>query len=582
MNFKSSRNAKISNLLMKKFNLLVEQEEGIMSTDEILAIVGEAQSLLGEDNIRAKNLQKQASRELKKGRNAGSTTHINLYNDFGKAEGNNFLKGVAMRATNIPRDIKQEINIGGESFPWTGDSKGRNFRKFAYLATTGQLPFESWASFEAGFEDVRGGEALANLGTTMGTRNRAAAKAAKAVVDEELEKRGRIGVYGADGRLIGVERITGEAKMGEAWDKFRASSQWSGALKFAAGEWPSDEVLERASRTKNKKIADEVKKVQAAKAQAIAERDRIGQYKSLGIDDVFSGSGTLQDPDKLEAKLSGPNPGMGGTVGNNIPLTIIKGMITGWTDVNRLPENEKKALEIYAKRNRMRYEALKNDFDNSNYVHKETGEKLTFDQRLKAYNENIMGQKKKENKNMANYFNNFYNQQFANQRHPSSVTQGEVDVSTFGMSEREANLPVLRSISANRGTQANVIDLIGTKDYPHPIDFTDSGINDHTATATSQGWNSPIDFADVKQAELNIKNYNSEDNIGAIDSRRSQAEIEQFRSDERFQDGALDDTEPEIKNIPAKKEPEELPMAPFQEALIRKVVQEALKRKFGE
>ena len=602
MNFKSSRNAKISNLLMKKFNLLVEQEEDIMSTADILDIVKQAETLLksGEDGsaVNARRLQIQASQELKKGRNARSEDHINLFNQFGGGD-NNFQKGVAMRAINVPVQIDKEFSVGGNTFPWTGQSKDLNRRKFQYLAVTGQLPFESWSSFEAGFEDPRGSAVLNQMGKVIGDRNRKAAKTTKAVVDTELEKRGRRGVYNAGGQLTGVERIPGDAgDDSEAWKRWTSSAEGNGVKPFfkslgaVGSDWPSDEDLKKAASSNDPQMSNAAKKVQAAKASAVSERDRVGQYRELGINDVFSGAGALQNPDELEAFFKPRIGHYGEDWGPRF-------------DKSSLPENEQKALERYVKRNRMRYEALQKDVNAGGYRSRETGKPLTMEQRVTIYNEKIKGQQKNENQNMANYFDNFYDQIISEQRHPSSKSQGLIDVGDYGFDKREANLPVFGDPSiTNRGTAVNVINTIPINSYPHPSDFTDSGINDHKATSATQGWNRPSEVSQkgvfdaqdhdavTDRTRNQILDYNSENNIEQIDNRRSQEEIVQFQSNDQFYDeekwmldqlGMFDTSKPAYDtNVEPEEEFEVEPMAPFQEALIRKVVQEALKRKFGE
>jgi len=617
MNFKSSRNAKISNLLMKKFNLLVEQEEDIMSVADILDIVNQAETILKsrEDGsaVNARRLQIQASQELKKGRNARSEDHINLFNQFGGGD-NNFQKGVAMRAINVPVQIDKEFSVGGNTFPWTGQSKDLNRRKFQYLAVTGQLPFESWSSFEAGFDDENGQIVLDQMGKVIGDRNREAAKTTKSVVDTELEKRGRRGVYNAGGQLTGVERIPGGAgDDSEAWKRWQSSAEGKGALEMGFLErlgvvsdvWPSDDVLKKVARSNDPQMSNAAKKVQAAKASAVAERDRVGQYRELGINDVFSGAGALQNPDELEAMLynSKTRVGYGEPAKPEGNRERYRGRAT--FDISSLPENEQKALERYVKRNRMRYEALQKDVNARGYINRETGKPLTMEQRVSIYNEKIKGQQKNENQNMANYFDNFYDQIISRQRHPSSKTQGATDVGDYGFDKREANLPVLGDpVRTNRGTAVSVINTIPINSYPHPSDFTDSGINDHKATSATQGWNRPSEVsqkgelwtgyndAAVEKTRNQILDYNSENNIEQIDNRRSQEEIVQFQSNDQFYDeekwmldqlGMFDTSKPAFStNVEPEEEFEVEPMAPFQEALIRKVVQEALKRKFGE
>ena len=206
---------------------------------------------------------------------------------------------------------------------------------------------------------------------------------------------------------------------------------------------------------------------------------------------------------------------------------------------------------------------------------------------------------------MANYFDNFYNQIISEQRHPSSKSQGLIDVGDYGFDKREANLPVFGDPSiTNRGTAVNVINTIPINSYPHPSDFTDSGINDHKATSATQGWNRPSEVSQkgvfdaqdhdavTDRTRNQILDYNSENNIEQIDNRRSQEEIVQFQSNDQFYDeekwmldqlGMFDTSKPAYDtNVEPEEEFEVEPMAPFQEALIRKVVQEALKRKFGE
>ena len=582
MNFKSSRNAKISNLLMKKFNLLVEQEEGIMSTDEILAIAGEGFSLLGKDDARARKLQIQASQELKKGRNAGSAAHINLYNDFGEAEGNKFLKGVAMRATNIPANIKKELTIGKNVQSFNQDNVEQNTKTFNYLVATGQLPFEAWSSFEAGFDDIRGGEVLDNLGTTIGRKNKKSENIAKGVVDKKLLDQGRRGVYDQNtGKLIGVERIPGAAKYGEFVDKIKVGGAGadpvlgSEKLGFAAdtfgavlGAWPEDDLLDKVIRAGNeegasskvKEKAAAAKQVKAAKKAAIDKRDKVGQYKDLGIVDVYSGNIILQDPDELDEKIE---------------------------SMDDIPENEKKALEKYARANRIKYTRLKEDFDSKTYTR--DGNALIWDDAVKIYNNKARSDIATENKNIVNYYNEFYEEQVSLQRHPGSKIHGGVDMGEYGFKENEAIMgdkmtPVVDDLS--RGTRLNVAATIPTNQYPHPSSFTTAGIADHRLANISQD---PVPRSDVEAVREKTINYDSTETQDRITNTQADEDIKYLQS------AAEDD--PDWEPEWWKKRFDKEPAAPedtgpgtdvstravgLEEALIRKVVQEALKRKFGE
>ena len=114
----------------------------------------------------------------------------------------------------------------------------------------------------------------------------------------------------------------------------------------------------------------------------------------------------------------------------------------------------------------------------------------------------LKAQQKNENQNMANYFDNFYDQIISEQRHPSSKSQGLIDVGDYGFDKREANLPVLGDPAlTNRGTAVNVINTIPINSRPHPSDFTDSGINDHKATSATQGWNRPSEWRRARQPD---------------------------------------------------------------------------------
>jgi len=582
MNFKSSRNAKISNLLMKKFNLLVEQEGDIMGADEILLIVNEARSLLGKDNARARKLQIQASQELKKGRNAGSETHTILYNEFGKSE-SKFDNGVAMRATNIPANIKKELTIGKTVQSFNQDNVEQNTRTFNYLVATGQLPFEDWSSFEAGFDDIRGDIVLNNLGATIGRKNKKSENIAKGVVDKKLLDQGRRGVYDQNtGRLIGVERIPVEgSRYLERGARFDVGglgadpmlgSQTLGTYvsKFGAAgaEWPEDDLLDKVIRAGNeegaspkvKKKAAAAKQVKAAKKAAENKRDRVGQYKDLGIDDVYSSNIILQDPDELDEKIE---------------------------SMDDIPENEKKALEKYARANRIKYTRLKEDFDSKTYTR--DGNALIWDDAVKIYNNKARSDIATENKNIVNYYNEFYEEQVSLQRHPGSKIHGGVDMGEYGFKENEAIMgdkmtPVVDDLS--RGTRLNVAATIPTNQYPHPSSFTTAGIADHRLANISQD---PVPRSDVEAVREKTINYDSTETQDRITNTQADEDIKYLQS-------AVED-DPDWEPEWWKKRFDKEPAAPedtgpgtdvstravgLEEALVRKVVQEALKRKFGE
>jgi len=317
---------------------------------------------------------------------------------------------------------------------------------------------------------------------------------------------------------------------------------------------------EEGASPKVKKKAAAAKQVKAAKKAAENKRDRVGQYKDLGIDDVYSSNIILQDPDELDEKIE---------------------------SMDDIPENEKKALEKYARANRIKYTRLKEDFDSKTYTR--GGNALIWDDAVKIYNNKARSDISTENKNIVNYYNEFYEEQVSLQRHPGSKIHGGVDMGEYGFKENEAIMgdkmtPVVDDLS--RGTRLNVAATIPTNQYPHPSSFTTAGIADHRLANISQD---PVPRSDVEAVREKTINYDSTETQDRITNTQADEDIKYLQS-------AVED-DPDWEPEWWKKRFDKEPAAPedtgpgtdvstravgLEEALIRKVVQEALKRKFGE